>query len=56
MVARMPAREINDDEQAPEKKELLRPRRPWQSPKVLSIDVASTKIGPPFHPDGPILS
>jgi hypothetical protein len=43
MFAKMPAREINDDDQASEKKGLLRPRPPWQTPKVLAIDVASTK-------------
>jgi hypothetical protein len=48
MVAKMPAGKINDNNHAPERNGLLRPRRQWQTPKLLSIDVASTKEGPPI--------
>jgi hypothetical protein len=53
MVPKMPATEIHDDDQAPGKMGLLGPRRPWQIPKVLSLDVASTKLGHEIDsPDG----
>jgi hypothetical protein len=51
MVAKMPTREINDNDQAPEKKGLRPPRRGWQTPKVVSIDVTSTKFGRHAVPD-----